>query len=50
MAGGLSDWPVVWDRSVVRRVLPPPSAPFTVQVTSASMPRPATSAMTRRRQ
>jgi len=33
---------VVWDRSVDPRVLPPPSAPFTVQVTSPSMPRPAT--------
>jgi len=47
---GAVRWPVVWDSSVVRPVLPPPSAPFTVQVTSASMPRPATRAMTLRRQ
>ena len=42
-------WLVVWDRSVAGLALRP-SAPFTVQVTSASMPRPAASAMTLRRQ
>ena len=49
-AGWAGWWLVVWDRSVACRADPPPSAPFTVQVTSASAPMPAASAMTRRRQ
>ena len=40
---------VDWDRSLACLV-PPPSAPFTVQVTSPSMQMPAASAITLRRQ
>ena len=40
---------VVWDSSLACLV-PPPSTPFTVQVTSPSMQMPAASAMTLRRQ
>ena len=40
---------LVWDRSLACLV-PPPSTPFTVQVTSPSMQMPAASAMTLRRQ
>jgi hypothetical protein len=53
VAGGVEGrpgcWLVVCDSSVAC-LGPPASAPFTVQATSASMPRPAASAMTLRRQ